>query len=133
MVVVDSSVWIDHFNGAVNASSDELARLLGSGRTTVIVPDLVLFEVLRGFAAERALRQATQLMHSLQIEGTASARLAVAAAQHYRKLRARGVTVASPIDVLVASFCIEHDYLLLHRDRDFEAFEAHCGLRIWHH
>jgi predicted nucleic acid-binding protein len=35
--------------------------------------------------------------------------------------------------VLVASFFIERDYLLLHRDRDFAAFEALRGLRGWRH
>jgi predicted nucleic acid-binding protein len=39
----------------------------------------------------------------------------------------------SGIDVLVAAFCIEHNYLLLHRDRDYLAFEQHRGLRGWRH
>jgi predicted nucleic acid-binding protein len=41
--------------------------------------------------------------------------------------------VRSTIDVLVASFCIERDYALLHDDRDFDAFEVHRGLRVWRH
>jgi predicted nucleic acid-binding protein len=41
--------------------------------------------------------------------------------------------VRSPIDVLVAAFCIEHDYALLHRDRDLQAFEDLRGLRGWQH
>jgi predicted nucleic acid-binding protein len=44
-----------------------------------------------------------------------------------------GITVRSGIDVLVATFCIEHDYRLLHRDRDFQAFEEQRGLRGWRH
>ena len=37
------------------------------------------------------------------------------------------------IDVLVAAFCIERDYALLHRDRDFDAFARLRGLRTWRH
>ena len=96
-----------------------------------VVPDLVLFEVLRGFRDERPQRQARTLMMSLDVVPTSSVHLCLQAAQHYRDLRRNGVTVRSSIDVLVATFCIEHDYVLLHRDRDFQAFEDLRGLRGW--
>ncbi|MEP7098864.1 MAG: PIN domain-containing protein, partial [Burkholderiales bacterium] len=82
---------------------------------------------------ERDLRQARLLMESLSVEGTGGAVMALAAAQHYRSLRAAGITVRSALDALVASFCIERDYALLHRDRDFDAFESLRGLRTWAH
>lgn len=133
MVVVDSSVWIDYFNGAWNPSHATLRRLLDEGEVRLVVPDLVLFEVLRGFRHERDLRQARLLMESLGVEDTGGAEMALAAAQHYRSLRAAGITVRSALDVLVASFCIDRDYALLHRDRDFDSFETLRGLRTWTH
>ncbi len=133
MVVADSSVWIDFFNAAPNPARDTLRRLLYEGDTRVVVPDLVLFEVLRGFRDEREMRQAQLLMTSLDIEVTAGADLALEAARHYRDLRKGGITVRNGIDVLVAAFCIRNDYLLLHRDRDFQAFEERRGLRGWNH
>ena len=133
MLVVDSSVWIAFFNDRPDPGVELLSQLLDHGEVRLVVPDLVLFEVLRGFRHERDLRQARQLMETLDVEGTASHELALAAATHYRSLRARGVTIASPVDVLVASFCIESDYALLHHDRDFDAFEHERGLRVWRH
>lgn len=133
MVVADSSVWIDFFNAQPNPARDTLRRLLSEGDTRLVVPDLVLFEVLRGFRDERDLRSAQALMLSLDVEDTSSVSLALAAAQHYRDLRKSGITVRSGIDVLVAAFCIERDYVLLHRDRDFQAFEELRGLRGWKH
>ena len=133
MVVVDSSVWIDYFNGVPNPVHATLRRLLDEGEVRLVVPDLVLFEVLRGFRHERDLRQARLLMESLSVEDSGGAEMALAAAHHYRSLRAAGITVRSALDVLVASFCIERDYALLHRDRDFNAFESHRGLRVWQH
>ena len=44
-----------------------------------------------------------------------------------------GITVRSAIDVLLATFCIDRGYALLHADRDFDAFEALRGLRAWRH
>ena len=133
MLVVDSSVWIDWFRDAPRPHVDLLAHLLDRGEVRLIVPDLVLFEVLRGFRSERDHRQARLLLEGLSIEPACSAELAYTAAQHYRSLRAHGLTVRSPVDVLVATFCIEHDYALLHADRDFDAFESHRGLRVWKH
>ena len=133
MLVVDSSVWIDFFAGAERPTTEMLEALLDHGEVRIVVPDLVLFEVLRGFRHERDHRDALRLMESLSIESVGGEDLAVAAAQHYRGLRAAGITVRSAIDVLVASFCIERDYALLHRDRDFDAFEDLRGLRAWTH
>ena len=133
MLFVDSSVWIDFFNNADHPAVDLLQQLLDHGEVRIVVPDLVLFEVLRGFRHEHAHRQARRLMESLSVEDAGGAEVALAAAAHYRSLRAQGVTVRSPIDVLVASFCIERDYALLHRDRDFDAFEDLRGLRSWRH
>jgi predicted nucleic acid-binding protein len=133
MLVVDSSVWIDFFNARYSAARDELRRLLDDGHTRLVVPDLVLYEVLRGFHHERAMRHARQLLQTLSVEPCGGADLALAAAEHHRHLRARGITVRSAIDVLIAAFCIEHDYLLLHSNCDYDAFAVHRGLRVWGH
>lgn len=133
MVVADSSVWIDYFNAQPNPARNTLRRLLSDGEARIVVPDLVLFEVLRGFRHERELRQAQALMMSLDVQETCGVELSLEAARHYRDLRKAGITVCSGIDVLVAAFCIERDYLLLHRDRDFDAFERHRGLRGLRH
>ncbi|MCL1961699.1 MAG: PIN domain nuclease [Desulfovibrionaceae bacterium] len=131
MLVVDSSVWIDFFNARESAARNELRRLLDGGRIRLVVPDLVLYEVLRGFRHERAMRQARQLLQTFSVEPCGSQAVALAAAEHYRHLRALGITVRSAIDVMIAAFCIERDYLLLHNDRDYDALAAHCGLRVW--
>lgn len=133
MLVVDSSVWIDYFNDANHPAVDMLDQLLVHGEVRLVVPDLVLFEVLRGFRHERDYREAKRLMEGLEIETAGGADVALAAAQHFRSLRAQGVTVRGGIDVLVAAFCIERDYALLHRDRDYRAFEELRGLRGWAH
>jgi len=133
MLVVDSGVWIDFFNGAESPARGSLRRLLTQGETEIIVPDLVLFEVLRGFRQERDYLQAEALMNTLTIEPSGGRALAIKAAQHYRSLRAMGITVRSAVDVLLAAFCIDRGYTLLHADRDFDAFEELRGLRAWRH
>ena len=133
MLVVDSSVWIDFFAGRPNPARAALRGLLGDGEVRLVVPDLVLFEVLRGFRGEGEFRQARLLMESLSVEPAGGEDLALEAARHYRELRSRGITVRSSIDVLVAAFCIQRGYSLLHHDRDFDAFERWRGLKVWRH
>jgi predicted nucleic acid-binding protein len=133
VVVVDSSVWIDFFSGHPSPGCTALRRLLQEGEVELIVPDLVLFEVLRGFRQERDWRRARTLLESIGIAPVGGHALAVEAAQHYRSLRQQGVTVRSALDVLIATFCIERGYALLHADRDFDAFEDRRGLRGLRH
>jgi predicted nucleic acid-binding protein len=95
--------------------------------------DLVLFEVMRGFREGPVMRQAQALMRALpqvEIGGTAHA---LKAAERYRQLRTQGRTVRSPIDVLLASFCITHGHTLLHRDADFESLKSLGDLDTWPH
>jgi predicted nucleic acid-binding protein len=131
VLVVDSSVWIDFFNARPSPGREVLRSLLDQGEVRIVVPDLVLFEVLRGFRLERDLRTARALFAELSIEAALDPELALEAAEHYRSLRGRGYTVRSPLDVLLAAFCIDRDYALLHNDRDFVALAALRGLREW--
>ena len=133
MLVVDSGVWIDFFNGTPSPARATLRRLLADGDAEIVVPDLVLYEVLRGFRQERDYLQAESLLGGFTQAATGGAPLARQAARHYRHLRAAGITVRSTIDVLLAAFCIQAGHTLLHADRDFDAFEATQGLRAWRH
>jgi predicted nucleic acid-binding protein len=133
MILVDSSVWIDFFNGARTVEADRLAELLADAAAPIGLPDLALFEVLRGFSHERDYQAARRALASLPIVDIGGESQAQRAAALYRSLRARGTTIASPIDVLLAAYCIEHDHALLHRERDFDVLESLHGLKVWRH
>lgn len=131
-VVVDSSVWIDYFNAKHSLQTDLLDRLLDTFGSQIIVPDVVLAEVLRGFRLEREYQNAKKLMSTFNIASTGGAQLAMDAANHYRSLRSIGVTVRSFVDVWIATFCIHHDLPFLHNDRDYDPLEQHRGLYVLH-
>jgi predicted nucleic acid-binding protein len=131
MIVVDSSVWIDFFRDASTPACDALTALLEEASSDIVVPDLVLYEVLRGFRHERDYRSALQLMRGFSWEAAFSPALAQEAAQHYRAMVGQGFTIRSALDVMVGAFCIERDYTLLHNDRDFATMHDLRGLRVW--
>lgn len=128
MILVDSSVWIDYFNGVITPQTDKLDALLGS--EPLAVGDLILTEVLQGFISEQAFRQAESLLTGLAIVELGGREIALRAARNFRALRAVGVTIRKTIDTIIATRCIEDGYELLHRDRDFDAFATHLGLRV---
>jgi predicted nucleic acid-binding protein len=128
MVVVDSSVWVDYFNGKITKQTDLLESLLG--HELVVIGDIVLTEVLQGFRSDRDFRKAKRLLDSLIFKPMLGKELAVKSAENYRHLRKKGISVRKTIDVVIATFCISSNLPLLHDDRDFEAMERHLGLKV---
>lgn len=128
MILVDSSVWIDYFQGAATAQTDELDRLLG--QEPVAIGDLILTEVLQGFATERDFNTARRMLTSLTVVELGGREIAIQAARNFRTLRKLGITVRKTIATVIATRCIESGYELLHSDRDFDAFARHLGLRV---
>jgi len=129
MVLVDTSVWVDYFNGAATPEADDLDALLGSGR--ILIGDLILAEILQGFSRDADYREARSLLADVPFSNLVGLDVAIASADNYRKLRSRGVTVRKTIDVIIGTFCIENEHELLHSDRDFDAMERILGLRIY--
>ncbi|MCH2242144.1 MAG: PIN domain nuclease [Aquabacterium sp.] len=128
MILVDSSVWIDYFNGAATPEVDLLDSLLD--RDTLAIGDLILTEVLQGFRSERDFELARRTLSAFTLVPLGGADIAVRAARHFRTLRARGVTVRKTIDTIIATRCIADGLTLLHADRDFAPFVEHLGLRV---
>lgn len=130
MVIVDSSVWIDYFNGEHNPETDWLDAQLDQQRLGLTT--IILSEVLQGVRDERVATHVESELLKLEVFEATSIALAVEAARNYRALRARGKTVRKTIDVLIATFCIQAGHSLLHRDRDFDPFEELLHLDVIH-
>jgi len=127
MILVDASVWIDYFRGDATLQAQHLHDLLGV--EPVAIGDLGITEVLQGFSTPRDFDRARRLLNVVSVIDIGGKDIAVQAARHFRTLRARGITVRKTIDTLIATRCIEDGHTLLHRDRDFDPFVAHLGLR----
>lgn len=130
MVIVDSSVWIDYFADVRDSRTNWLDDRLGL--QPIGLTDLILCEVLQGFRDEFTFARVRKELLLLQVLDAGGPDMAVAAARNFRFLRQKGHTVRKTIDCLIATFCIESGHVLLHRDRDFDPFEKHLGLRVVH-
>ena len=128
MVLADTSVWIDYFNGIVNWQTDRLDELLGS--QPVALGDLILTEVLQGFDQEAEFQRARSVLTVLPLYELGGYQLCLQAANNYRILRRQGISVRKTIDVIIATGCMEWGLDLLHNDRDFVPMEQMLGLKV---
>jgi predicted nucleic acid-binding protein len=118
MILVDSSVWIDYFNGHKTAQTDWLDAALGN--TPIIMGDLILTEVLQGFQDDADFKIARNLLLSIPFIPMVGQQIAIESSMNYRFLRKNGVTVRKTIDVMIGTFCIHYKLPCLYQDKDFD-------------
>jgi len=128
MVLVDTTVWIDFFAGKSTPETEELERLLNEG-VDICTCGIILTEVLQGIREEEDYQRTLSKFDTFLFLPM-NRQLFVKAAQLYRSLRHRGITIWKPVDCMIASVAIEHGIALLHNDRDFDSIETHCGLKV---
>lgn len=128
MILVDSSVWIDYFNGAETSQTDWLDSSLGN--IPIVIGDLILIEVLQGFQSDKDFKIARDLLLGIPFVQMGGQSLALESAMNYRYLRKKGITARKTIDVIIGTFCIHNKLMLLHSDRDFDPMVKFLGLQI---
>jgi len=128
MIIADTSVWIDYVKGIDAPHTNILDYELVCNR--VITGDIIIVEFLQGFKNDREYLIAKQIMDNLEYRDFLGKEVAIQAANNYRKLRKLGITVRKTIDVIIATFCIENGFSLIHNDRDFDPMEELLGLVV---
>ena len=127
MIFVDSSVWIDYFNGKSTPEVMKLDSLLGV--ESISTGDLILVEVLQGFRNDKDYKIAKNLLTSLSVFNMLDSNIAIKSADNFRALRKKGITVRKTVDSIIATFCIQNKLSLLHSDKDFKPFHKHLRLK----
>jgi len=128
MILVDSSVWIDYFNGKLTQSSEFLDAILGV--ENIIMGDLIIAEVLQGFRSDNDFKKAKSLLLAFDVHQLLNETIAIKSAENFRLLRKKGITVRKTIDSIIATYCIENQISLLHSDKDFLPFSQYLGLHL---
>ena len=129
MTIVDSNTWADFFNGASTPHVERLDRALEEEDDLAVLP-IILTEVLQGFRSDSGFRRARRVLVALPvIEPTIDCH--VRAANLFRSLRRKGVTVRGAVDCIIAQACLDFDAELLSPDADFRRIARHTALRLW--
>ncbi|WP_409525663.1 type II toxin-antitoxin system VapC family toxin [Nitrincola sp. MINF-07-Sa-05] len=126
MILVDTSVWIDYFNGVHNPQTNLLDSSIIEG--SVAIGDLIFLEILQGIRNDKEYLQTKKSLMALEQYEMFGKDMAEKCADNYRALRKKGITIRKTADVIIATFCIENRHPLLFLDRDFIPFVDHLGL-----
>lgn len=129
MILVDTSVWIDYFNGVENKQTENLDRILSE--QSVLLGDIILAEILQGFNSDKEFQLANQALDPLDCVHLGGKSLAIKAGSNFRFLRSKGLTIRKTVDMLIGSWCIEHEVELLHNDKDFDQIATQLPLKIY--
>ena len=130
MIVVDTTVWIDFFNGAGSREDLHLQQLITVGRSLALT-DLIFCEILQGIREDAAFEQTRSILLSYPILRMERLSTFEQAAMIYRTCRRRGLTVRKTIDCLIAARCIAEDVELFHHDADFDAIARVTPLKVY--
>ena len=131
MMMVDTSVWIDYFNGKNSEKTNILDVALSEG--DVVIGDLILLEILQGFRNDKDYNEARKNLIHLDIYELFGKEMIEKCSDNYRSLRKKGITIRKTADVIIATFCIENNMPLLFSDRDFLPFVEHLNLATVSH
>ena len=128
MTLVDTTVWIDFFRGTDTPQVQELDRMLNANED-VCICGVILMEVLQGIRDDKEYANALASFDSFIVLPMTQPTF-IKAAELYRILRRRGLTIRNAVDCMIAAVALEHDVPLLHNDRDFDAIESLGILKI---
>jgi predicted nucleic acid-binding protein len=128
MVLIDTTVWIDFFAGR-QLPHVTVLELLIKDREDICICGIILTEVLQGIRAKNEFRKTKELFNTMVFLPMPYS-VFLGAAEIYRSLRRKGITIRNSIDCMIASVAIENDMVLLHNDRDFNPIEKHLGLKV---
>jgi predicted nucleic acid-binding protein len=128
MTVVDTSVWIDLFAGRDSPHITVLESLI-ERREDICICGVILTEVLQGIRDDKEYSETESMLANL-IFLPMTRETFLLAANIYRNLRLRGITIRNSVDCMIAAVCIENKVQLLHNDRDFDLLAADSKLQV---
>ena len=117
-MLVDTSVWIDYFNGHASSQANRLAVAIADGES-IVIPGLVLTEILLGLPSESESIKIAGLLSAFNLLNEPNPADYVEAARIYRLCRSKGYTIRSTIDCIIVQLCLRDNWPLLCKDRDF--------------
>lgn len=118
-IIVDTSVWIDFFNGKETENVKIFTHYLENDLPIFICP-VIIQEILQGIASDKSFLKVKESLLALNVLDDDSIETAIGAAEIYRKLRSKGFTIRKSNDCMIAYYAIKYSLKVLHSDRDFD-------------
>lgn len=129
-LLFDTSVWVDLLQGRSNPASRLLEDYVEMNDQVLLVPT-ILQEVLQGIREDKQYRHIKDIFSYFTMLQLPPTQAAIGAAELYRMLRKKGLTIRKSNDCLIAYYAIEFSVPLVHSDADFDLIGKHSRLKVW--
>lgn len=129
-VLVDTSVWIDWFKKNRITTQTDLLATFFEHEIPLYVTAVILQEVVQGIRDDEVYKEVKGILLRVPMLRLNPVEAAISAADLYRSLRKKGVTIRKPNDCLIAHYAIFYDIPVLHSDVDFDQIARFTALRI---
>ncbi len=131
MILVDSSVWIDFFNGTDSVFRKKLHQLIEEEEEELCLSAIHLTEILQGIKSGTEFERTKRHLLSFPVFLLKNTNTHIRAAKIYRACRQSGKTVRKTMDCLIAAVAVENGLTLFHNDRDFDKIAACTKLKTY--
>jgi predicted nucleic acid-binding protein len=127
-ILVDTSVWINFLKKSETLATKFLENQLE--QAIIATCPTIIQEVLQGVLADKEYKALKGYLDTLLLLDNDSYLLAIEAANLYRSLRKKGLTIRKPNDCLIAAYAIHNNAFVLHDDKDFVHIAEFSGLKV---
>ena len=127
--VFDTSVWIDFLRNKNTPEADLLTNYIENNHPVVLTPTIIQ-EVLQGIREDAQYLKIKDILSYITTLQLPPIQAAIGAAELYRSLRKKGLTIRKGNDCLIAFYAIEFSIPLVHSDADFDLIGSNSKLRI---
>ncbi len=117
--IFDTSVWINFFKGNNSDQTRLLVYLLENDLPVYYCP-VISQEVFQGIKKDSELEEVKEVFTVLDKLVEDPYQAATGAAEIYRNLRKKGITIRKGNDCLIAWYGIKNDLEIIHCDRDYD-------------
>jgi len=128
VILVDTSVWIDFFCGRNLPHVATLEQIIQENDDLALC-GIIFTEILQGIANDSSHKRVQSYLDPLIMLPMPNS-VFIKAADVYRKLRKKGITIRKTNDCIIAATTLEHRCQLLHNDKDFIPIGDHFPLKI---
>lgn len=130
-VLVDTSVWIDFFNGPDDSKEAEILKILINENFDICICPMIYQEILQGIRDDRVFEDIKNIINNFRMLNTEIMHVTDHSIVLYRSLRKKGVTIRKSNDCMIASYAIVNNIPIYHKDRDFEQISSGSKLKIF--
>jgi predicted nucleic acid-binding protein len=130
ILLFDTSIWIDYLSGQETSKVNLLDEYLLNTDVLQICPPIIQ-EILQGIRQDEQFSKIKKNLDRLLCLQIDAKEAAFGAAELYRNLRKKGITIRKPNDCLIAFYAISFDVELVHKDSDFDLMLDHTPIKIY--